>query len=418
MHRVKYPQSHRMSSSIAPAPTPTPSSKFHVDEDFLVSPEQGKDLSCNICFSIMMDAVMINNPRSSSSHIGDDDDEPCGHQFCKSCIELSLLTKQSCPTCRRMTLIRDLVPDMAVRRKVADLRVRCQHYPRRCQWQGELGKNCDKLKEHLKTCIHRGLPCIDCKEIIPHYDASEDISKHYAVCTESKVDCPDCNVVLRRRELSSHQATTCTMRPEICSFKICNLEECQDPIPFCLLGDHYHRMSSMHTAALTSLQTSRTKYRTLNVKLTTELKEEKKQVENLKRKHLSPQVVAIIPNIMVVNQGEVFGLYTGGRMWKLNIIKSGVGLRVGFKCAQYITDDTKTYQVCIAFYDHEKKLIGCSELLKYSNHSYEYTLFNLQSLPSTLSTLSPLHIGIDVYATPPLPHGRIFMSHGKRARLV
>ena len=362
-----------------------------------VSPALATDLTCKICFTIMLDAVMINNERIrlTSDH---DDEDPCGHQFCKSCIKRALVTKLECPTCRRTAFPQFLVSDMAVRRKIADLHVRCLHSDRGCKWSGELGKSFTKLKEHLKTCAHRGAACSACQEVV----LWDDVKNHNTnVCPETKIDCKDCNLVLPRRELPSHKKI-CIMRPEMCTFKMCDLFECQHPIPYCLLGDHYHRMSALHTAALTSFQTGRVKYRALNVKLITQLQEEKavvakvkSEIETLKRKQeeeTSSPLASFVPSLMAVGQTEILGLYSGGRMWKLSIIKTSTGITIRHNCPTQSLDDANKYQARFILYDHEKKSKTVISQVKW----HDLATFNLQQSKAWLG-LEPVHLGIELY---------------------
>jgi len=88
-----------------------------------------EDLECPICMGVCIDAVAC----------------PCGHTFCRLCVERSLEKNKSCPLCRQSATPEALQPQPLLNLRVNSLVVCCD---RRCGWHGR----CDERRAHAKAC--------------------------------------------------------------------------------------------------------------------------------------------------------------------------------------------------------------------------------------------------------------------------
>jgi hypothetical protein len=71
---------------------------------------------------------------------------PCGHTFCRSCIEAWTTKTKQCPVCRTRFTINKISRDLVAANIVGELEVMCRH--RGCQWRGEL----NNLEGHEAQC--------------------------------------------------------------------------------------------------------------------------------------------------------------------------------------------------------------------------------------------------------------------------
>ncbi|XP_029186973.2 TNF receptor-associated factor 5-like [Acropora millepora] len=136
------------------------------------------DLICPICHSPLKEAVQT---------------KPCGHRFCRICIEYHITSQETagqpicCPNCRKkLNREQDIYEDKAADRKIRSYTIKCPNRSRSCQWRGEL-----RAKEkHLASCPHEIVPCTN----------------------------KNCNVKLERKGLQDHATTNCDWRTLLCRF--------------------------------------------------------------------------------------------------------------------------------------------------------------------------------------------------------
>jgi hypothetical protein len=76
--------------------------------------EDDDTLVCSICQLVKRDACML------ATNLDPDDAEsyPCGHSFCRLCIETWLSRRHTCPSCRRPSELAHLLPDMTTLQKI------------------------------------------------------------------------------------------------------------------------------------------------------------------------------------------------------------------------------------------------------------------------------------------------------------
>lgn len=106
------------------------------------------DVRCAICLLTLREPVQAN---------------PCGHRFCKSCIERIPGYQNEeliCPSDRRRIKV---FPDVGKEREILNLHVKCSTSESSCDWIGELRD----LKSHLQSCVFAVFSCefagIGCK---------------------------------------------------------------------------------------------------------------------------------------------------------------------------------------------------------------------------------------------------------------
>ena len=185
-----------------------------LDEVYFVD-EIPRDLRCPVCLYV------LNNPCQIS----------CGHRFCTKCIEN--LKKQSemlsCPV-DRQTVRGDIFPDMAAKRHINSLKVKCHHFREGCAWTGDLVDR----KTHANTCTHATRECSWCGTILKGYDWTN----HRAVCPKRPYECKYCKAMFPLDDMEAH-FTTCDQFPLSCP------NGCPDStIPRSLMSDHLNNTCS------------------------------------------------------------------------------------------------------------------------------------------------------------------------------
>ncbi|XP_061889120.1 TNF receptor-associated factor 6 [Entelurus aequoreus] len=168
---------------------------------------------------------------------------PCGHRFCKSCIEKSIRdTGQKCPVDNEMLLEDQLFPDNFAKREILSLTVRCPNAG--CSDKMELRR----LENHLAQCPFATVPCPQCQQSVkktcleehktiecrrrpmscPDCVASfvyEEKELHEQQCPFANVKCQYCELDLIRDQLDSHCDTDCPKAPIACTFSPFGCEE-------------------------------------------------------------------------------------------------------------------------------------------------------------------------------------------------
>lgn len=113
----------------------------------IVVKEKLQHFTCSICHHLFKLPVLLNN----------DDTNPCHHLFCQDCITIHLVSsdQDNCPTCRKKTLLRHIIPAIQIRRELADLKITCMNSDGevgRCEWKQVMGMNYENYLNHATTC--------------------------------------------------------------------------------------------------------------------------------------------------------------------------------------------------------------------------------------------------------------------------
>ncbi|XP_061743257.1 TNF receptor-associated factor 6 [Nerophis ophidion] len=186
---------------------------------------------------------------------------PCGHRFCKSCIEKSIRdTGQKCPVDNEMLLEDQLFPDNFAKREILSLTVRCpnagcsdkmelrslENHLAQCpfatvpcpQCQHSVKKTC--LEEHkIIECRRRPMSCPDCVASFVY----EEKELHEQQCPFANVKCRYCELDLIRDQLDSHCDTDCPKAPIACTFSPFG---CKERMQRHNLAQHMQDFTQMH----------------------------------------------------------------------------------------------------------------------------------------------------------------------------
>jgi hypothetical protein len=202
---------------------------------------------CPLCINILKDPVLF--PKG-------------GHTFCRSCVTESLVTSETCPTCRERLTIDSLISNRLINNMIEDLEVKCLSVPflaedqvrkskrmklgfkEFCEWTGKLNgaeshyNECQfanttcpndgfddilvrrEIPDHNKICPHCLMPCKWCKEL----GKVDKINAHLMVCKACPVPCPnDCfcengAIFHSTRDEIAHHRTICPEEEMVCKY--------------------------------------------------------------------------------------------------------------------------------------------------------------------------------------------------------
>jgi len=187
---------------------------------------------------------------------------PCGHHFCKKCIEELQKRSSLCPLDREPISVFFL--DKSIERKILAKHCKCPHRESGCDWSGQLTEftkhNCSfkmvycdlgcgasfqlRYREvHLRgECPERKCVCDHCSvEVL-----FKMIQKHFMECTTYPIQCPNmgCEKMLPRNEMSQHRVE--------CPAELitCSLITCEDKFPRSQLDLHMSQKMNQHLLSL------------------------------------------------------------------------------------------------------------------------------------------------------------------------
>ncbi|KAM4630164.1 TNF receptor-associated factor 6 [Polymixia lowei] len=186
---------------------------------------------------------------------------PCGHRFCKHCIEKSIRdTGQRCPVDNEMLLEEQLFPDNFAKREILSLTVRCpntgctvkmelrhlENHVTQCQFATVLCPQCQQYvrKSHLEEhttlqCQRRPVSCPDCVACFVY----EERQLHELQCPFANVKCQYCGMELIRDQMDSHCDTDCPKAPIACTFSTFG---CPERMQRHNLAQHMQEFTQMH----------------------------------------------------------------------------------------------------------------------------------------------------------------------------
>ena len=203
---------------------------------FITKPPKSR--FCPICFDLLTEPYLSD----------------CGHHVCCQCrTRLIASNNKECPECREPDVLSSARLNKFLQREINDLKVRCQHHRKGCEWTGEVRdlqshldpdkRKCDyillicsfgcgerirsgAMRDHKERyCTKRQMSCQYCS-----YFSSYDIvtAKHLPICLQAPVTCPNncMKVGLKREQLQAHidecplQVISCPFTSAGCTVKL------------------------------------------------------------------------------------------------------------------------------------------------------------------------------------------------------
>lgn len=168
-----------------------------VSKELVFVEEPERKYVCPVCLVVMKDAVQT----------------ICGHRFCKLCIEKvsSRSGRCKCPVDNTWFHTKDeMFADIAVRREIQSLKVRCYQHDSGCAWTGDLLD----LQGHAGGCEHIEIRCeFGCGEHVRR----ADVPHHREVCDLRPVSCEHCSLSTTSVAITRHQLLDCRKFPVVCS---------------------------------------------------------------------------------------------------------------------------------------------------------------------------------------------------------
>lgn len=229
------------SSTSTSLPAPAPLQGYDVEFD----PPLESKYECPICLMALRNAIQT----------------PCGHRFCKNCIEKSIRdTGQRCPVDNERLLEDQLFPDNFAKREILSLTVRCpnsgcadkmelrhlENHVARCQFATVPCSQCQQsvrkshLEEHKTVeCPRRPMTCPDCVADFCY----EERELHEQQCPFASVTCQYCEMDLIRDQIESHCDTDCPKAPIACNFSTFG---CKERMQRHNLAQHMQEFTQMH----------------------------------------------------------------------------------------------------------------------------------------------------------------------------
>lgn len=186
---------------------------------------------------------------------------PCGHRFCKNCIEKSIRdTGQRCPVDNAVLSQDQLFPDNFAKREILSLTVICpnsgcaekmelrhlDNHLAQCQFATVPCPQCQQsvrkshLEEHtIHECQRRPMSCPDCVACFVY----EERELHEQQCPFANVKCQYCELDLIRDQVESHCDTDCPKAPIACTFSMFG---CKERMQRHNLAQHMQEFTQMH----------------------------------------------------------------------------------------------------------------------------------------------------------------------------
>lgn len=171
--------------------------------DFVFVDELSPGQTCSICLLAMRSPVQT----------------VCGHRFCESCLLETFREgrDQVCPQDRTPIPDGGFFQDVAWKRDILSLRVKCKRSDRECDWTGQLRH----YEEHFNLCEYEDVTCGDCynemqRRLLHNHTTSE--------CRHRIVQCEYCQEEFEFREKEYHKDNLCTRFPLDCPQE-CGVQE-------------------------------------------------------------------------------------------------------------------------------------------------------------------------------------------------
>lgn len=150
---------------------------------------------------------------------------PCGHVFCKRCIETWMKQKEICPVDRKPFCASRLVPSYVTLREMGSLFIYCPQYEMKCTWKG-------RYRDLVQHILHCKTAQFKCPNKCGYQSKLADVKKHYNVCPLRIIFCTlNCGKSFPSKCRIWHEISECPKNNAICS-------ECNERVLLCRIPDH------------------------------------------------------------------------------------------------------------------------------------------------------------------------------------
>ena len=206
-------------------------SRLSVEFDFVERPSQ--DFFCPVSLELLLE------PQLTSC---------CGHHLSLEAANRLQEEGKACPMCNGESWTAML--DKYHRRKVHQVRVRCWYRERGCVWSGEVSE----LEGHAGSCKKQPWECGYCGV---KCELGEGEGKHWAVCDEFPVPCPNgCEVGSVERCAMEEHRSVCPLEPVACEMREFG---CSVVVPRREMATHMKESEIQHLTSMTALNLCLTK---------------------------------------------------------------------------------------------------------------------------------------------------------------
>ena len=139
----------------------------------------------------------------------------CGHLFCKSCLDSTIMTASSvCPICRVENFV--TFPNKAIDREVKGLHIYCTNKAKGCEWMGKLSD----INNHLENsdgCQFEEVKCFnECGKVIEWQYLTSHVK---GKCPRRKVNCQYCHNTGQHQFIKGLHKEECPKFPLLCPNK-------------------------------------------------------------------------------------------------------------------------------------------------------------------------------------------------------
>ena len=220
----------------------------------------------------------------------------CGHTFCKSCLDGSKKSSNTCPMCRSEDF--PTIFNKQSDRLIRSLHIFCTNKEKGCNWQGEVNDinghlgNClfqvihcpnecgeclqrQHLTSHVETkCPHRLVSCQYCNDV-GEYQFIE--GQHKEECPKFPIQCPnECEIEsIYRDEVEKHREV-CPLEMIHCDYHVVG---CKDKIARKDMNIHKQEMMEMHLSlSINELMETKTQLKSAQNNLKSEMEKAKDDV--------------------------------------------------------------------------------------------------------------------------------------------
>ena len=129
--------------------------------------------------------------------------DPCGHTFCRICIEKSLEENSTCPFSKSPLSSDQLDPNENIAGFIDQFNCKCENHEGGCKWTGII----KEVQAHSEECEFQEMPCTfnRCKESVMR----REFENHKNTCIYRPIACPYCSTTIQSCDANGHNLNNC-----------------------------------------------------------------------------------------------------------------------------------------------------------------------------------------------------------------